>query len=434
MSKKISWTTQKRKISDLLPTENNPRTLNEKQHKDLKKSLSKFDLAEIPAINTNNKILAGHQRLKVLFEINGDAEIDVRVPNRELTEKESQEYLVRSNANTGSWDFDLLANEFDLEELNEWGLEVPDMEVEAEELEAKEDDFDAEPPVNPKTVLGDLYEIGEHKLLCGSSTESEGWSKLFQHQLADMVMTDPPYNVNYEGGTGLKIMNDKMGNDSFYQFLYDFYVALGLFTKKGGAWYVWHADSEGANFRQAFKDSGLLLKQCLIWVKNALVMGRQDYHWKHEPCLYGWKEGAAHYFTDDRTKTTVIEDKIDLKKLNKKELLDLLKEITSDKTKSTIIHCDKPTRNDVHPTMKPILLLAPLIQNSSKVGEVVADGFLGSGSTMVASHQLKRKCYGVELDPKYCDVIVKRMIKLDPSLKLTRNGEDCKNEFIENND
>jgi site-specific DNA-methyltransferase (adenine-specific) len=238
-----------------------------------------------------------------------------------------------------------------------------------------------------------------------------------------MVMTDPPYNVNYEGGTGLKIMNDQMTNDSFYQFLYDFYTALGSYTKPGGAWYVWHADSEGANFRQAYKDSGLLLKQCLIWVKNALVMGRQDYHWKHEPCLYGWKEGAAHYFTDDRTKTTVIEDVVDYRKLNKKELLDLVKEMTSDKQKTTIIHCDKPSKNDVHPTMKPIKLLAPLIENSSKIGELVADGFLGSGSTMVAAHQLKRRCYGTELDPKYCQIIVDRMIKLDPTFEVKRNGQ-----------
>lgn len=434
MTKRIVWKIEKRKLADLKPHPKNPRQFTEKGMKDLENSINSIGFMQPININQDGVILSGHARAMKLKEM-GELEVDVYVPDRLLTPKQEEEVLVRANANTaGQWDFDILANEFDLAEINEWGLEVPNMEIKIEELEAKEDDFDEELPVNPKTVLGDLYEIGNHKLLCGSSTESECWSKIFQDQLADMVMTDPPYNVNYQGGNGLKIMNDKMGNDSFYRFLYDFYVALGSFTKKGGAWYVWHADSEGANFRQAFKDSGLLLKQCLIWVKNSLVMGRQDYHWKHEPCLYGWKEGAAHYFTDDRTKTTVIEDEFNLKKLNKKELLDLLKEITSDKSKSTIIHCDKPIKNDVHPTMKPILLLAPLIQNSSKVGELIADGFLGSGSTMVASHQLKRKCYGMELDPKYCDVIVKRMIKLDPSLKITRNGEDCKNEFIDNND
>ena len=213
------------------------------------------------------------------------------------------------------------------------------------------------------------------------------------------------------------------------QFLYDFYTALGSYTKPGGAWYVWHADSEGANFRQAMKDSGIMVKQCLIWVKNSMVLGRQDYQWKHEPCLYGWKEGAAHYFTNERTHTTVIEDKIDVKKLTKDEMKKMLTEILSDKNKTTVINCDKPFRNAEHPTMKPILLLAPLIKNSSKENQLVADGFLGSGSTMVASHQLKRKCYGMELDPKYCDVIVKRMLNLDDTLTVKRNGVDVTNEW-----
>lgn len=171
-------------------------------------------------------------------------------------------------------------------------------------------------------------------------------------------------------------------------------------------------------------DAGWLLKQQLIWVKNAMVMGRQDYQWKHEPCLYGWKKGAGHYFTDDRTNTTVIEDNIDPKKLSKAELLRIVQDMLSDKVKTTVLRADKPLRNDLHPTIKPILLLAPLIQNSSKNDEIVADGFLGSGSTMVAAHQLNRKCYGMELDPKYCQVIIDRMQKLDPTLKILRNGKE----------
>jgi site-specific DNA-methyltransferase (adenine-specific) len=333
------------------------------------------------------------------------------------------QFLIKDNVGFGEWDWDDLANNWDVEQLTEWGLDIPDLNLDDTIISAEEDDYEIPETITTDIVLGDLFEIGDHKLLCGSSTETDTWAKIFNNELADMVMTDPPYNVNYEGGTGLKIMNDEMSNDSFYQFLYDFYTALGSYTKPGGGWYVWHADSEGANFRQAFKDSGLLLKQCLIWVKNALVMGRQDYHWKHEPCLYGWKEGAAHYFTEDRTKTTVIEDVIDFKKLTKSELLELVKDITSDKQKTSIIHCDKPSKNDVHPTMKPIKLLAPLIENSSKIGQLVADGFLGSGSTMVAAHQLKRKCYGMELDPKYCQVIVDRMMQLDSSLVIKKNGE-----------
>ena len=412
-------------INTVKANPNNPRIIKDDKFAKLVKSINEFpqmlNLRPI-VVNDDMVVLGGNMRLKACKEA-GLKEIPI-IKASELTEQQQKEFIVKDNVGYGEWDWDDLANNWDVDELTDWGLDIPGFVNEETIPEVEEDDFDVpEGGIETDIVSGDLFEIGQHKLLCGSSTETDTWQRLFEKELCDMVMTDPPYNVNYEGGTGLKIMNDQMTNDSFYQFLYDFYTALGSYTKPGGAWYVWHADSEGANFRQAYKDSGLLLKQCLIWVKNALVMGRQDYHWKHEPCLYGWKEGAAHYFTDDRTKTTVIEDVVDYRKLNKKELLDLVKEMTSDKQKTTIIHCDKPSKNDVHPTMKPIKLLAPLIENSSKIGELVADGFLGSGSTMVAAHQLKRRCYGTELDPKYCQVIVDRMIKLDPTLEIKRNGQ-----------
>jgi DNA modification methylase len=410
------------KITDIKPNPNNPRIIKDHKFKLLVKSIQEFpEMLELRPIvvDENNVVLGGNMRLKACIEA-GLTDVPVKVAS--LSEQQKNEFIIKDNVGFGEWNWDDLANNWNIDELTEWGLDIPDLNTEDTIIAAEEDDYEIPETITTDIVEGDLFEIGEHKLLCGSSTQTDTWAKIFNNELADMVMTDPPYNVNYEGGTGLKIMNDEMSNDSFYQFLYDFYTALGSYTKPGGGWYVWHADSEGANFRQAFKDSGLLLKQCLIWVKNALVMGRQDYHWKHEPCLYGWKEGAAHYFTEDRTKTTVIEDAVDYRKLNKKELLDLVKEITSDKQKTTIIHCDKPSRNDVHPTMKPIKLLAPLIENSSKVGQLVADGFLGSGSTMVAAHQLKRKCYGLELDPKYCQVIVDRMKKLDPALIIKKNG------------
>jgi site-specific DNA-methyltransferase (adenine-specific) len=416
------------KISDVKVNPNNPRLIKDDKFAKLVQSIK--DLPQMLAIrpivvNTDMVVLGGNMRLKACKEA-GLKEVPIIIADN-LTEEQQREFLIKDNVSGGEWDWQMLANDWDKEELEAWGLDLPIFDEEIIELAAEEDDYEIPEEIQTDIVIGDLFEIGEHKLLCGSSTEIETWEKLFGDKLCDMVMTDPPYNVNYEGGNGLKIQNDNMSNDSFYQFLYDFYTALGSYTKAGGAFYVWHADSEGANFRQAFKDSGLLLKQCLIWVKNALVMGRQDYHWKHEPCLYGWKEGAAHYFTDDRTKTTVIEDIVDFKKLSKKQLLDLIKEVSSDKQKTSIIHCDKPSKNDVHPTMKPIKLLAPLIENSSKIGELVADGFLGSGSTMVASHQLKRKCYGIELDPKYCQVIVDRMLKLDPSLTIKRNGIEYSN-------
>jgi site-specific DNA-methyltransferase (adenine-specific) len=410
------------KINSIKTNPKNPRLIKDDKFKKLVNSIKEFpQMLELRPIvvDENNIILGGNMRHKACIEA-GLKEVYI-VQAKDLTELQKDEFIVKDNVGFGEWDWDILANEWDTDKLTDWGLDLP-LDVSVQELEAEEDDYEIPNEINTDIVIGDLFEIGEHRLLCGDSTQVETWQKVMDDKLCDMVMTDPPYNVDYQGGTGLKIMNDKMENNTFYQFLYDFYIALGSYTKKGGAWYVWHADSEGANFRSAFVNSGLLLKQCLVWVKNSLVMGRQDYQWKHEPCIYGWKEGAAHYFTNERTHTTVIEDKLDIKKLTKDEMKKMLTEMLSDKTKSTIIHCDKPHRSAEHPTMKPILLLAPLIQNSSKENEIVSDGFLGSGSTMVASHQLKRKCYGMELDPKYCQVIIDRMKKLDPSLEIKRNG------------
>ena len=411
------------KINAVKLNPNNPRIIKDDKFKKLVQSIKDFpEMLNIRPIVVNKDmiILGGNMRYKACKEA-GLKEVPIIITD--LTEEKQREFLIKDNTSGGEWDWEVLANEWDVEELESWGLDVPELEIPTIlETEPEEDDFEIPNEIETDIVLGDLFEIGKHRLLCGSSTEIDTWQKLMNDKLADMVMTDPPYNVDYQGGTGLKIMNDKMDNNSFYQFLYDFYTALGSYTKKGGAWYVWHADSEGANFRQAMKDAGIMVKQCLIWVKNSMVLGRQDYQWKHEPCLYGWKEGAAHYFTNERMHTTVIEDKIDVRKLTKDQMKNMLIDIMSDKNKTTIINCDKPSRNIEHPTMKPILLLAPLIKNSSKENELVADGFLGSGSTMVASHQLNRKCYGMELDPKYCQVIVDRMKKLDSTLIIKKNG------------
>ena len=412
---------EKIKITEVKQNPNNPRTIKDDKFKKLVQSIKDFpQMLELRPIVVNDEmvVLGGNMRLKACKEA-GLKEVPVIKANQ-LTPEQQAEFIVKDNVGFGEWDYNLLLNTYDSAELEAWGLDLP--ELPEKENEPIQDDFEIPDEIATDIVCGDLFEIGQHRLLCGDSTKKETWEVLMNGLEADMVMTDPPYNVNYEGGTGLKIMNDKMSNNSFYNFLLDFYTSLGYYTKKGGAWYVWHADSEGANFRSAFTNSGLLLKQCLIWVKNSLVMGRQDYQWKHEPCLYGWKEGASHYFIDDRTQTTVIEDEINVSKLTKDQMKKMLYDLIRDKTPSTIIHCDKPHTNDVHPTMKPILLLAPLIKNSSKADEIVADGFLGSGSTMVASHQLNRKCYGMELDPKYCQVIIDRMRKLDTNLKIKKNG------------
>ena len=429
--KKIRKKLDEMKLSELKPLEKNPfKAKDDKQIEKIGKSINDFErmMSIRPIIiDEENTILGGNKRYFALKKLGYKEIPDTWVKREEgLTEDEKREFIVKDNAHWGSeWDYEML-QDWDID-LEDWGVDFPDFETEAEELEAKEDDYEIPDEIETDIVLGDLFELSSneltHRLLCGDSTDSEQVAKLMNGEKADMVMTDPPYNVAYEGGTGLTIMNDEMDNDSFYTFLLLFYKAFADVTKDGGAWYVWHADVEGLNFRKAMADSGLLVKQCLIWVKNTMIMGRRDYHWKHESCLYGWKAGAAHYFTNDRTNTTVIEDKLDIKKLKKDELLKLLTEVMSDKTKTTVIHHDKPLKNGEHPTMKPVLLLAPLIENSSKPKWIVGDPFLGSGSTMVAAHQLNRKCYGMELDPKYCQVIVDRMKKLDPDIVIKKNGK-----------
>lgn len=386
------------KLSKIKPNPNNPRIIKDDKFEKLKKSIKDFPkMMELRpmVINSDNIVLGGNMRLKALKEL-GYKEVPKEWVKRaeDLTEDEQRQFIIKDNVGFGEHDWEMLQAEWDLSELEDWGLDVPDW-GEDEVLEAEEDDFDTTPPEEPITVLGDLYEIGEHRLLCGDSTQTDAFEKLMDGELADMVVTDPPYNVAYEGKTkdALTIENDSMGDDDFYKFLYDFYTALTTAVKKGGAIYVWHASSEIINFAKAMVDAGWLLKQQLIWVKNTMVMGRQDYQWKHEPCLYGWLKGGSHQWYSDRKQTTVI-------------------------------NFDKPQRNGEHPTMKPIGLFGYQIENSSKVGDIVIDAFGGSGTTMVACEQLKRKARVIEYDPKYCDVIVRRMLTLDNNLTIKRNGID----------
>jgi site-specific DNA-methyltransferase (adenine-specific) len=382
------------KITDIKLNPNNPRLIKDDKFKKLVQSVKDFpEMLNIRPIVVNKDmiILGGNMRFRACKEA-GIKDIPVIVAD--LSEEKQREFLIKDNTSGGEWDWDMIANEWDTEELEAWGLDIPVFDIK-DEGEADDDGYEApEGGLETDIVLGDIFEIGQHKLICGDSTQTDTFGKLFDDQFADMVVTDPPYNVAYKGKTkdALTIENDNMGDKDFYQFLYDFYTALGSYSKAGGAWYVWHADSEGANFRQAMKDAGIMVKQCLIWVKNSMVMGRQDYQWKHEPCLYGWKEGAAHQWYSDRKQTTVLD-------------------------------FNRPSRNAEHPTMKPIELFAYQIKNSSKVGDIVADAFGGSGTTMVACHQLNRKGYIVEYDPRYCQVIIDRMIKLDPALVIKKNGE-----------
>lgn len=408
----IEWRTEKRLISELKDHPKNPRIITKAQLDQLKKSLKKFNYVETVVINEDNTILAGHMRVKAMKSMKkGKQEIDVRVPNRMLTPDEAEEYLIRSNKNTGEWDWEILANEFETDKLFDWGFTEDEMQFKAEKLEAEDDGYEEELPEEPKTKLGDVYDLGIHKLICGSATSHDDIEKICDDESVDLVLTDPPYNVAYKGGTSdkLTIQNDDLSDDDFRALLRDFYVNAFLVLKPGAGIYVFHADSEGEKFRKYFRECGLKMTQCLIWLKNSLVLGRQDYQWQHEPCLfggkeytdhdpvlYGWKEGEKHKWYNNRKQTTLLK-------------------------------FDRPTRNKEHPTMKPIPMLGYLINNSTRKGDCVMDFFLGSGSTLIAAEQLGRKCIGTELDPKYCDVIVDRYRKYKASVnepcEIKLNGE-----------
>lgn len=416
-----------RPLSELTPLEANPRTIANDDLDSLIRSidsLPEYFMAR-PIILSNrtgeNVILAGNQRYRAALQLGLNTVPTALLEG--LTEEREREIIIRDNISNGRWDVEAL-KAWDIEELKEWmGDQLPDFKDD-EILDAQEDeDFDGDDFDETDIVLGDLFEIGPHRLICGDSTEMGVYDRLLNGVDADMVLTDPPYNVDYEGGTGMTIENDNMEDTEFYQFLYDFYTAAAAHTKAGGAVYIWHASSEAGNFITAMKEAGWLLKQELIWVKSSLVMGRQDYQWRHEPCLYGWKPGAAHYFTEDRTKTTVIEDRLDLSKLKKPELMDLVRELMSEKTLNTVLTHNKPSKSDLHPTMKPVPLFADQIRNSSRVGETVLDPFGGSGTTMVAAHQLKRCARLIELDPIYCQRIINRMRAFEPGIVITRNGQ-----------
>lgn len=396
-------------LDEITPYERNPRN-NAEAVGYVKESIRQFGFKVPIVIDRNNIIVAGHTRYKAAVEL--ELENVPCIVADDLTDKQIKAFRLADNK-TGefsTWDFELLSEE--LEELkldfnfNDFGFEFDEEEPE----EAVEDDFDIDSvdPAECEVEFGDVYQLGRHRLMCGDSTNGEMVATLTEGIEVDMVLTDPPYNVDYEGTAG-KIINDNLGNEEFKAFLTSAFSLLSRELKKGGAFYIWLADKEDVNFRIACEESGLTVKQQLIWVKNHFVLGRQDYQWIHEPCLYGWKDGAAHYFIDDRSQSTVVEDvKPDIKKMKKEEMAKLLEELYSDRMSTSVIREDKPLRNDLHPTMKPVKLLAKFIKNSSRENEVVLDLFGGSGSTLIACEQLNRQCYMMEYEPKFVDVIIKR--------------------------
>lgn len=366
-------------VNELLEYDNNPRN-NEDAIDAVANSIKEFGFKVPIVIDSKNVIIAGHTRLLASKRL-GLESVPCIIAD-DLTDKQIKAFRLADNktAELASWDLSKLEEEL----LN---IDIDMLQFGFDELEemfpdnATDDDFDENEGLSekPYSLPGDIYEMNGHRLMCGDSTKSEDVNTLVNKEIMDMIFTDPPYNVDYEGSVG-KIKNDKMEDNSFYLFLLDAFTNMFDSIKHGGSIYVCHADTEGLNFRNAYKNAGFKLAECLVWVKNALVLGRQDYHWRHEPILYGWKEGAAHYFIDDRTQDTIWE-------------------------------YNKPKRNDIHPTMKPLELVGRAISNSSKPKEKILDLFGGSGSTMIASDQLGRKAYLMELDEKFVDVIVKRYIK-----------------------
>ena len=286
-------------------------------------------------------------------------------------------------------------------------------EVEEEFTEVEDDNFDIDKALEeieePITKTGDVWQLGNHRLICGDSTSFNDIEKLMNGEEVDLFLTDPPYNINVSNSQGMTIENDNMDKEEFIKFLSDVFVNANSFMKPGAPFYIWYADTSALEFHQACRNTNWTIRENLIWVKNQFILGRQDYHWRHEPCLYGWKDGAAHYFINDRTQSTVIDETIDLNTITHEDLVDYVKNLLNS---SSVLYENKPTINDMHPTMKPISLIARLVKNSSIKNANILDLFGGSGSTLIACEQLNRRCFTMELDPKYCDVIIKRWEQL----------------------
>ena len=405
---------EKKNTADLLPADYNPRKdlkPGDAEYEKLKRSIEQFGYVE-PVIwnKTTSRVVGGHQRLKVLMDM-GHTEVDCVIV--EMDEEKEKALNIALNKISGDWDKDKLAlliadlqgADFDVSLTGFEPAEIDALFKDTLKDEIKEDNFDVDAELEKPTFskAGDVWSLGRHRLICGDSTKAETFDMLMGSTKANLVITDPPYNVNYEGSAG-KIKNDNMGNEAFYQFLFDAFTNTEKAMADDASIYVFHADTEGLNFRRAFSDAGFYLSGTCIWKKQSLVLGRSPYQWQHEPCLFGWKKKGKHQWYTGRKESTIWE-------------------------------FDKPKKNGDHPTMKPIPLLAYPIMNSTMSNSVVLDPFGGSGSTLIACEQTERICYTVELDEKFCDVIVKRYIEQVGSTEgvtVQRDGLTYKYEEVAN--
>ena len=376
-------------VTVLKPAEYNPRKKlkkGDKEYEKIKNSIEEFGFADPLVVNADMTIIGGHQRLTVAMDL-GYTEVPCAVVDIDKVREKALNIAL--NKITGAWDEQMLADlltdlkeaDYDLDWTGFEAAEVEQLFSNIYDKQVKEDDFDVDEELKQPVFskLGDLWVLGRHRVVCGDSTGEEVYTKLMDGQQANLVLTDPPYNVDVEETAG-KIMNDNMGDQEFYDFLLSAYRCMHANLADDGSIYVWHADTEGLNFRKAFKDAGFYLSGCCIWKKNSLVLGRSPYQWIHEPCLFGWKQKGKHQWYADRKQTTVWE-------------------------------YDKPRSSKDHPTMKPINLMSYPIKNSTMTNGIVLDPFLGSGSTLIACCETDRVCRGIELDPKFVDVIVKRYIE-----------------------
>ena len=390
-------------LKELKPAAYNPRKKlkkGDKEYEKIKQSLLKFGYVDPIIVNEDLTVIGGHQRLTVLKDLDYETAKCVIV---DLPKEDEKALNIALNKITGQWDEALLADLLlDLQEsdfnLDLTGFEPPEIDdilSNVHDKELSEDEFDVEEELKKPTVSrhGDIWQLGKHRVICGDSTKAETYKQLLDDRKANLVVTDPPYNVDVEETAG-KILNDNMSDGDFYQFLLSMFTQVENHMEDDASIYVFHADTEGLNFRKSFKDAGFYLSGCCIWKKNSLVLGRSPYQWQHEPCLYGWKKKGKHQWFSDRKQTTIWE-------------------------------YDRPKSSKDHPTMKPIQLMAYPIQNSSMRGTIVLDPFLGSGSTLIAADQTGRVCYGIELDEKFVDVIVKRYIEVtgDTEVTVQRNNE-----------
>lgn len=390
-------------LKELKPAAYNPRKKlkkGDKEYEKIKQSLLKFGYVDPIIVNKNMTVIGGHQRLTVLKDLDYETAKCVIV---DLPKEDEKALNIALNKITGQWDEALLAELLvDLQEsdfnLDLTGFEPPEIDdilSNVHDKELSEDEFDVEEELKKPTLSrhGDIWQLGKHRVICGDSTKAETYKQLLDDRKANLVVTDPPYNVDVEETAG-KILNDNMSDGDFYQFLLSMFTQVENHMEDDASIYVFHADTEGLNFRKAFKDASFYLSGCCIWKKNSLVLGRSPYQWQHEPCLYGWKKKGKHQWFSDRKQTTIWE-------------------------------YDRPKSSKDHPTMKPIQLMAYPIQNSSMRGTIVLDPFLGSGSTLIAADQTGRVCYGIELDEKFVDVIVKRYIEVtgDTEVTVQRNHE-----------